>query len=329
MVIAPDRALLVLAGWVTTPEDESAHRSPWPISGGSGGSGGPAARDDRGNSYALHQDSGWGSGGGEWNGTMRLSPVPPAGTQWLELTMSPGAEPIRVDLAGISNAGTAARRPGGSAAERLLEAVAMDLMYAATGDGGDGPPWRDLPPLAEIVTALEAVGAIEPAHDTVGSLVALADRMGIGIPPALRSSSVPRDLPVAWASVLDNSHLQDGPRGVTAAAAVLPELDGARFVLAGLRSDQAGAEIFALVWGNHQMFSLPRYPGISPWSWSARDDQGRWHVVRSSYSGSDDHAEVQLHLKPPLHPRATSLEVILSGPSGQATATLPLDWRQP
>jgi hypothetical protein len=326
MVIAPDRALLVLAGWVTTPEDESVHRSPWPIPGGSGGA---AARDDRGNSYALREGSGWGSSGGEWNGTMRLSPVPPAGTQWLELTMSPGAEPIRVDLAGTSGAGTAARRPGGSAAERLLEAVAMELMYAATGGRGDGSPWHDLPPLADILTALLAVGAIEPAHDAVGRLVTLADTIGMDVPPALRSASVPRDLPAAWASVLDNSHQQDGPRGVTPAAAVLPELDGTRFVLAGLRSDQAGAELFALAWGNHQMFSFPRYPGISRWSWSARDDQGRWHVARGAYSGSDDHAEVQLHLKPPLHPRATSLEVILSGPSGQVTATLPLDWRQP
>jgi hypothetical protein len=327
IVIAPDRALLTLAGWVDIPEDRSVHGDPWPVFGGSGQ---PTARDDRGNSYTLREDSGWSNGDGEWNRTMRLSPVPPAGARWLELTMSPGAAPIRVDLAGVSGAATAAPRPGGSAAERLIDAMSMNLLYAAAGGGGDDAPGLDLSQAAAIVTALEAVGAVEPARDAVSRLVALAGRIGVDVPPALRAAAVPRDLPAAWASVLENSHCLDGPRGMTPAAAVLPELDGARFVLAGLRSDLAGAKLFALVWGRHGMFSLPHYAVVSPWSWSARDDRGRWHVMgRGAYSGRADHAEVELHLKPPLHPLATSLEVTLTGPSGQVTATVPLDWRQP
>jgi hypothetical protein len=325
MVVAPDRALLVLAGWVAEPEDGSTHRDPWPVLRRSFR---PAARDDRGNSYALREDSGWSSGDGEWNSTMRLSPVPPSGTRWLELAMSPDSPPIRVDLTDSGGARTAGPQSGGSPAERLIDAVAMDLLYAATG-GGDGAPGHDLPQLAEIVTALEAVGAVEPARGAVSRLVALADTIGVDVPPALRAAALPCDLPAAWASVLENAHLQDGPCGVTPAAAVLPELDGTRFVLAGLRSDQSGAKLFALIWGNHRMFGLPHYSGISAWSWSARDDQGRWHVLAtSSSSGSGDHAELELHLKPPLHPRATSLEVILAGPSGQVSATVPLDWRE-
>jgi hypothetical protein len=328
-VIAPDRALLTVAGWVATSEDRSVHRDPWPVFGGPGTA---AARDDRGNSYALREDSGW-SSGDEWNSTVRLSPLPPAGIRWLELTMSPGSAPIRVDLTGASSAETAAPHPDGSAAERLIEAVAMGLLYAAADaadDGGYGTPQHDLSQAADIVTALEAVGAIEPARDAVGRLVTLADRIGADVPPALRAAGTPRDLPAAWASVLENSHRLDGPRGMTPAAAVLPELDGARFVLAGLRSDPAGAKLFALAWGSHGMFSLPHYGAISPWSWSARDDQGRWHVMdRGAHSGTPDHAELELRLKPPLHPLATSLEVTLTGPSGQVTATVPLDWRQP
>jgi hypothetical protein len=326
LVIAPDRAVLALAGSVAEPEDESVHRDPWPAFAGSAS---PAATDDRGNSYALRPDSGWSNGDGEWNSTVRLSPVPPAGTRWLELTLSPGSPPIRVDLADASGAGAGGPQPGGSRAERLIDSVAMDLLYTATGGGRDGAPWHDLPQLADIVTSLEAVGAIGPAREAVGRLVTLADRIGVDVPTALRSAAVPCDLPAAWASVLENGHLQDGPSGMAPAAAVLPELDGTRFVLAGLRSHRAGAKLFALAWGSHRMFSL-RYLGIAPWSWSARDDQGRWHVLtRSAYHGSNDHAEMQLHLKPPLHPRATSLEVILHGPSGQVTATVPLDWRQP
>jgi hypothetical protein len=326
IVIAPDRALLVLAGWVAAAEDRSVHRDPWPVFGGSGQ---PTARDDRGNSYALREDSGWSNGDGEWNSTMRLSPVPPAGIRWLELTMSTGSAPIRVDLPDASGAATATPQRGGSPAGRLIEAMAMDLLYAATGAGGGDAPAHDLSQAADIVTALGAVGAIEPARGAVGRLVTLADRIGVDVPPALRTAAAPRDLPAAWASVLENSHRRDGPRGVTPAAAVLPELDGARFVLAGLRSDPAGAELFALVWGSHGVFSLPHYAEITPWSWSATDDQGRWHVMgRGAYRGGHDHAELQLYLKPPLHPRATSLEVMLAGPSGRVTATMPLDWRQ-
>jgi len=327
IVIAPDRALLTLAGWVAAPEDRSVHRDPWPVFGRPGTA---AARDDRGNSYTLREDSGW-SSGDEWNSTVRLSPLPPAGIRWLELTMSPGSAPIRVDLAGASASGaaTAAPPPGGSAAERLIEAVATDLLYAATGAGNDDSPHHDLSQAADIVAALEAVGAVEPARDAVGRLITLAGRLGVPVPPALGAAAGPRDLPAAWVSVLENSRL-DGPRGMTPAAAVLPELDGARFVLAGLRSDPAGAKLFALVWGRHGMFSRPPYAVISPWSWSARDNQGRWHVMgRGAYSGSADHAELELHLKPPLHPQATSLDVTLTGPSGQVTATVPLDWRQP
>jgi len=325
MVIAPDRALLTLAGWVAEPEDRPLHRDPWPVFGRPSAA---TARDDRGNSYALRDDSGW-SSGDEWNSTMRLSPLPPAGIRWLELTMSPGSAPIHVDLAGTSGAAAVTLQPGGAPAERLIEAVALDLLYAATDAGGDGAPSHDLSQVAGIVTAFEATGAIEPARDAVGRLVTLADRIGADVPPVLRAAAVPHDLPAEWASVLENSHRLDGPRGMTAAAAVLPEIDGTRFVLAGLRSDQSGAKLFALAWGSHRMFSLPDYPGFSPWSWSARDDQGRWHVLgRGAYSGSDDHAELQLCLKPPLHPRATSLEVILSGPSGQVSATVPLDWRE-
>ena len=63
------------------------------------------------------------------------------------------------------------------------------------------------------------------------------------------------------------------------AAAVLPELDGTRFVLAGLRSDAARAELHVMVWGWPHHPVLAGDAALEPWSWSARDDRGRWHVV--------------------------------------------------
>ncbi len=325
LVIAPDRALLVLAGQVAEQADRSAHRDPWPVFGGSAR---PAVTDDRGNSYALHEDSGWSGHDGEWDSTLRLSPVPPAGTRWIELTMSPDSAPIRVDLA--ADGGTPGPQPSASSpAEHLIETAARDLLYAAISDDPDRMAWGDLSLVADIVTALNAVGGLEPARDAVGRLVTLAGRLGVDVPAPLRTAAPPRDLPAAWASVLENGHRRDGPSAVAPAAVVLPEVDGTRFVLAGLRSYPESAKLVAMAWGNHRMHGFPGYAERNSWSWSARDDQGRWHLIsRQRFSATDEHAEFQLVLKPPLHPRATSLEVILTGPSGQVTATVPLDWRQ-
>jgi hypothetical protein len=35
---------------------------------------------------------------------------------------------------------------------------------------------------------------------------------------------------------------------------------------------------------------------------------------------------IKMYLTPPLHPEATSLDVILSGPGYRVQATVPLDW---
>jgi hypothetical protein len=178
------------------------------------------------------------------------------------------------------------------------------------------------------------VDALAPARDAVGRLATLAGRLGVGIPSALSAAAEPRELPAAWISVLESRDRQDGPRGDAVAAAVLPELDGARFVLAGLRSDETGADVNVLAWGrgwgrDGGSSHLPEYATDGPWSWSARDDRGRWHIAtEGSGSYSDSHANLELRMVPPLHPDATSLEVTLAGPSGQVTATVPLDWQE-
>jgi hypothetical protein len=333
VVVAPDRALLVLAGQVAGKDDQSVHRDPWPVfAGSSGSSSRPTATDDRGNTYALREGSGWSEETGEWDAAMQISPVPPAGTQWLELTMSPGSAPIRVDLAAAGgNAAPCPQPTHGCPAEWVIDSAAAKLLYVAVDDGQHGARLPDLPELADIVTAFGAVGALEPARGAVGRLVTLADRVGVDIPPALRAASPPpHDLPAAWVSVLENAHRRDGPRGMAPAAMALPELDGTRLVLAGLRSYPDCAKLTVMAWGNLEMRGLIEYGAGAPWSWPARDDQGRWHAMSVEfYNGGDEFAELRLDLKPPLHPRATSLEVAVTGRSGQVTATVPLDWRQP
>jgi hypothetical protein len=327
-VIAPDRAFLVVAATVTEPDARSQHRDPWPVFGSADR---PTAIDDRGNAYQLYEDSGWSNDEGEWHGTLQIAPVPPAGVQWLELTMSPGAAPIRVDLARAAGEATVGAEPAGGPAARLIDAAAIELLRAATGPGAGHAPRGDLSGVADIVTALEGAGALAPARDAVGRLITLADRLGVDVPPELRATGSPCDLPAAWVSVLENGRCRDGPCGIIPAAVVLPELDGTRFVLAGLRSSAAGAQLHVLAWGRYRMpgFFVFDHGRVGQWSWSARDDRGRWHILtEGSCSGGDLHTNLQLEMRPPLHPEATSLTVTMAGRSGQVTATVPLDWRE-
>jgi hypothetical protein len=327
LVIAPDRAVLTVSGRLSDENLRSRHLDPWPLFG----NGPPVAVDDRGNRYQFHRDSGW-SDDENWGGILVLTPVPPTGIGWLELTMVPGSVPVRVEIAGPGPDEEGATVPvlTASPAELMIEAAALDLLYPAAGDGHE-LVWYDLSGPADIVVALDAVGALEPARDAVGRLVALAGRLGVNVPPALSAAAPPggpAELPEPWRNLLENSGRRDGPVGLAPAAAVLPELDGVRFVLAGLDSDATGADLYVMGWGARVVPHYVLDSGVRRWSWSARDDQGRWHVAEeASASASDQHADLTLRLVPPLHPEATSLEVTVAGQTGQATVTVPLDWR--
>jgi hypothetical protein len=327
LVIGPSGAVITAAGQLADPRDEPQHLDPWPVFDGPDG---PGVTDDRGNSYEIHEDSGMSDGDGRWSGLLRFSPVPPPGTRWLDLALSPGSPPVRVDLGRPGDGSEQAPDPPGSQAERMIDAAAVNLLrWSVTGE--ESLPGHDLSAVADVVTALEAVGALEPARDAVGRLVALAGRLGLDVPPALRAAAAPGRLPAAWSGVLENRDRRDGLRGAAPAAAVLPELDGTRFVLAGLHSEAARAELRVMAWGWRNIPLWLADAELEPWCWSARDDQGRWHIVTESDASyySDDHGHLQLNLVPPLHPQATSLEVTVAGPSGQATVTVPLDWQEP
>jgi hypothetical protein len=330
LVIAPDRAVLTVSGRLSDENLRSQHLDPWPLFGSNGP---PAATDDRGNRYGFHEDSGW-SDDENWGGILVLTPVPPPGTRWLELTMVPGSAPVRVEIAdpGPGDEAARAQGPAASPAELMIEAAALELLHLAAGDGHE-LLWHDLSGLADIVAALDAVGALEPARDAVGRLVALAGRLGVRVPAALAAAAPPGgpvELPEPWRNLLEHRGRRDGPVGLAPAAAVLPELDGARFVLAGLRSDESGADLDVMGWGSRVVRHYLLDSEVRLWAWSARDDQGRWHVAEeASSSASDHHADLRLRLVPPLHPDATSLEVTVTGQTGRATATVPLDWREP
>ena len=329
LVIAPDRAVLTVSGRLSDENLRSRHLDPWPLFGSNGA---PGARDDRGNQYRFHEDSGW-SDDENWGGMLVLTPIPPPGIRWLDLTMIPGAAPVRLEITDPAwpDEDVPDPAPAASPAELIIEAAALDLLYLAAGDGHE-LVWHDLSGLADIVAALDDVGALEPARDAVGRLVTLAARLGVPVPAALSAAAPPggpAELPEPWRNLLENCGRRDGPAGLAPAAAVLPELDGARFVLAGLRSDEAGADLDVMGWGSRVTRHYLLDSEVRLWAWSARDDRGRWHVAEeASSSASEGHADLKLRLVPALHPGATSLEVTVTGQTGRATTTVPLDWRR-
>jgi hypothetical protein len=328
LVIAPDLAGLTAAGRQAEPLEQVPRRDRWAALHGSRGSW-PSATDDRGNSYQLDLGSWSSEDGGSWSGTLDISPVPAAGIRWLDLTVSPGLAPIRVDITGASRESNAAAglSPAGGPVDRLFETAAERLLEYAARHGDGIRHYEGLAGIADIAAALEACGVLSPACAALDRLVALARYLGADVPAALSASAQPAELPDAWTSVLENGHRRDGPHAVAAAAAVLPELGGARFVLAGLRSAAESAELRVLGWGQQlDPYSFGREPD-SPWSWWARDDAGRWHILRMDGGGyGDNHSDVAMRLFPPLHPDATSLDVTLTGSAGRATVTMPLDW---
>jgi hypothetical protein len=328
LVISPDQATVTLAGRLPPePPRGSPHHDPWLTFGLEEAT----ATDDRGTSYELHEISSWSDDDGEWNGVLEFSPIPAPGTRWLDLVMSPDAPAIRVELTGAGGQTTTepSRADAGGPAERMIDAVSERLLCLAPVHAGSRLDWHTLSGLAEIVTALDAVGALDPARAALGRLLTVAGRLGMDVPPVLSAAAQPSSLPEAWEEVLKDSRRRDGPRGMAPAAVVLPELHGTRFIITALHSDETQAELDVMAWGWQD---LPPYwlSGFEDnrWSWSARDDKGHWHVMSEGSSSSDDtHANLRLRMVPPPHPDATSLQVTVTGRSDQATATVPLDWR--
>jgi hypothetical protein len=346
LVLAPDRAVLTAATRLSQagPSPRRPRRTlpPPPL-------GQLTAVDEHGTRYqAGHSARAFYE---RWLLAFDLSPVPPPGIRWLDLSGPDITDPIRVDLtlpadggdspgpepagpapAGLGPAGPEQVSPdrgaeaglpaGVSPAERPLDALAENLLaeaahgYRTRGEALDG--------LTEVVGALQAAAGLTADSAALGRLATLADRLGIRFPPSLRFPAQPGLLPDAWQSVLEHRGATDGPDRVAAVAAVLPDVDGARFAVAGLDSmaDSATLRVMAWGWQPGPLIDLGER-----FSWWARDDGGRWHLARergAHYGGGQ--VDLLVEFGPALHPDARSLELIVRGPASRGAMTLPLRW---
>ena len=340
LVLAPDRAVLTAATQLAQPGGGARRPGRWPSAPPPLGP--LVATDEHGVQYQAGHTAQ--SAHGRWSVAFELTPVPPPGIRRLDLTGPAIQDPIRVDLTGTPGPGSAvgpdpaeadSARPdpdptgqGGlpaslSPAERPLDALAERLL--ADVARGYGPGDAPLSGLAEMVGALQDVAGLTAGSAALSRLAALAGRLGIDFPASLRPLTRPVGLPDAWAGVLDHRGAADGPDRSAAVAAVLPEVDGARFALAGLDSVADSATLRVVAWGWQPS---PR-PGLGGerFSWWARDDRGRWHLARergAHYGGGQ--VDLLVEFGPALHPGARALEIIVRGPSSQAAVTVPLRW---
>lgn len=280
------------------------------------------AADDQGTRYAVGFD---GTGGtGSWQGVVRLSPAPQPGARWLDLVADETRRLIRLDLTAAPEPVQAGIEAGQRvcAAERLLAAEAERIISRAWTTRG-----ADEPEVGEIAGVLTDAGALAADSRTPGQLAALCRLLGVehhGIRAAPAA-----ELPGPWASVVTQHQARSGAVSgelFTPLAAVLPEIDGTRFALAGLSS--AGGESYlhvaasGLPW-QRRPFEEGWRPGFS---WWLKDSTGDWHVAVPGYplTRRAGHVVLELGLTPPLATRPDPAEVVVTGSSGRLRAIVPV-----
>ncbi len=207
-----------------------------------------------------------------------------------------------------------------SPAARVLDQMGDDLL--TLDSARTGASTRVAPRVTQVMRGPDRIGHAARRRPGRGA----SRRTWLAARPRPRSGGpVPaRALPPAWISLLADGQAHDGPDAVAPFAAGLPEIDGARFALAGLRSAADGVTLHVMASGweprGHGWLVHGSGPGDTPpdlsLSWRARDSTGRWHLVSGMSWGSaaQTRGMIKMYLTPPLHPAATALDVFVTGP---------------
>jgi hypothetical protein len=332
---------LYLMTLVSTPADAGitvAMRMRWPPDGSSAdlesAGAGPEhllydqlwVADDRGTRYRTLLT---GEGGtATWLGTLQLARAPARGTRWLDLIADGTRRLIRLDLNAPAPAvrATTEPDPAVSPGERLLVRQA-ELILATAGASGD-------PRLGEMIMVLAGAGAIAADSPVPGQLAALrrrlgADPRGIGAVGGVAAAAA-AEIPGPWASVLAGLHAEpagQGPDWFAPLAVILPDVDGARFALAGLTHAEGESHLHVVASGGRERAVHGWDPG---YSWWVRDDAGTWHVAREtvrsqgSLAGGPGWDVRWLRLTPPLRGFPETVEVVVTGPATRVRAVVPV-----
>jgi hypothetical protein len=281
-------------------------------------------------------------------GVLELRPAPPYQIRWLDFTPAPGEPAIRIDLdpqdpqlpAPAVTVTRQARSPG----ELLLDVIAAKLvtiapdlphcnpeqLTAATRElrafAGDG--------LGDLVAALHAADVLSPASPVPGQLAGLCTRIGLS---GHRIIAPPADLPEPWQSTLTRYHRRPpyqtpAPGSWATAVAELPELDGTSVTILGLHQGTFDTMVLHTLVSGVTMEDDWKYARVVrplPGLW-IHDDTGRWHATQThgiSHPVVNGEVVLWLRIWPPLDRSTTWIDVVATGQSAEAQATLPLHWK--
>jgi hypothetical protein len=283
------------------------------------------AVDDHGARYTVRFEGGQG-GTATWLGIARLSPVPPRGARRLDL-VGDGTRLIQLPLRAWAARGRPAALPAtepaaASLGERLLLLEAERIL--ASGDAR-GPVQGPVP--GEIITVLTQACAIAAGSPVPGQLAALCQRLGaaghgITVPPA-------QQIPAPWASVIarrDAPVPAGGPEVFAPLACVLPDVDGARFALAGLSTAAGQSHLHVISSGMPPLTDRFAHNWKPGFSWWLRDGAGNWHVATADqpWTAGDGTQAFRLRLTPPLAAVPDAAEVVVTGPATRVRVTIPI-----
>jgi hypothetical protein len=285
------------------------------------------AVDDAGRSY--HLDFTGGGHADVWEGHFTVHPVPPPGARSLRVVSAAGEPAAHIDLtARAQPAGATVEEALSTAGERLLDAVAVNVMVGAALN--HPPAAHPADGLSDIVTTLEVAGALSALSPAPGRMATLCQRLGldthgIPVPPAA-------ELPGPWLDLIAYYGRRHQPRardGIAALPVLLPELDGIRFALAGLHSHDDQTTLYVVARGLRPTVDrFPPGPSVHfGFTWWLRDDNGRWHVA-ATHDWSDDGSSTRFGLRvyPPLGRAVTSIELVVTGPTARVRTHLPVSW---
>jgi hypothetical protein len=301
------------------------------------------ATDDQGTGYTLRFGTRI-TGSVALAGVLDLRPDPQHEIGWLDLRTAPGEPATRINLdprppaPDITVTGTAAS-PG----ELLADVIAARVLALAStfpqetpGELAAAKPGL-LPHaagwLGDVITALQAAGALPSSSPAPGQLAGLCARLGItghGIttPPAA-------DLPERWLSMLTRYHRRNprpapAPGSWVATAAELPELDGTRIAVLGLHQHEHGTVLHLHAGGVTMEDDWEYYRAVRPLPtlW-IRDDGGRWHAT-NHYAprppGNNGEVTLNLAIVPALEAGTRWVDLVAAGPAAEVRARLPLRW---
>src|SRR5271170_6140644 len=258
------------------------------------------AVDDLGTRYTVRFEGGV-SSTATWRGIARLTPVPPRGVRRLDL-VGDGTRLIQLPLRQSASRGRLATPPAAEPVtippgERLLVLAAERIL---AGEDARGPVPGPEP--GEIITVLTETGAIAADSPVPGQLAAVCQRLGttghgITVPAAAQ-------IPAPWASVIaqrDAPRPAAGPEVFAPLASVLPDVDGARFALAGLSMAAGESHLHVVSSGMPRLAEWFAYNWAPGFSWWVRDGAGNWHVAKAGQpcTSGDGMQAFQLRLTPP------------------------------